>query len=152
MVPNKLVSLSLKFVSKARECGSLLAKPTNIRQICCLYYKHIKIINDALRVISKWRSKLWHHSDDHNIFMIYAPRVINYARKNIYSTGTNHDNYQWRLSYFYGTGRWKGLARLYALTNLSRASLTKKWFIRWTPGQRSGATHGAAVAVVVRWK
>jgi hypothetical protein len=37
-------------------------------------------------------------------FIIYAPRVINYAPRNIYSTGSTHDNHHLRLSYFYSTG------------------------------------------------
>ncbi len=45
---------------------------------CSLYYKHIKIINDASSVISMWCSKLWH-----NLWSLFwwhcTPRVINYA-------------------------------------------------------------------------
>jgi hypothetical protein len=33
----------------------------SITPTCGLYYKHITIVNDTSRVVSKWCSKLWYH-------------------------------------------------------------------------------------------
>jgi hypothetical protein len=41
---------------------------------------------------------------NHTIFIIYAPRVINYAPRNIYSAGVTHDDHQLQSSHFYSTG------------------------------------------------
>jgi hypothetical protein len=76
-----------------------------------LHYEHIAIINDASRVVSKLRSKLWHLSHDsrgviydQNVFKIYVPRVVNYAPKNIYIADVTNDDCHLQLSYFYSTG------------------------------------------------
>jgi hypothetical protein len=104
-----------------------------------LYYKHITIINDGSRDISKWRSKLWRYSDvsrgvicNHIIFMIYTLRVVNYAPRNIYSTGITHDDWHLWSSYFNGSSHsssdtpfsiilfhWKHINR--------RVNLGRKW-------------------------
>jgi hypothetical protein len=50
------------------------------------------MLSDTSRIISKWCSKLWHLSNDYNIFIIYTPRVNNFAPRNSYSTGVTHCN------------------------------------------------------------
>ncbi len=52
--------------------GKACSLPTN----CCLYYKHITIINDNSSIVSKWGYKLIDYTRgiiyDHNIFIIQA--------------------------------------------------------------------------------
>jgi hypothetical protein len=66
-----------------------------------LYYKHITIVNDDSRVISKWCS--------------------NYTPKNIYSTGVLLDNHHLRLSYFYSTGHWT-ITKLFSVSLVFRTN------------------------------
>ncbi len=82
---------------------------------CGLYYKNIMIENDTSRVI-----RMMAVSDAPScgiilvtlevslahilFFIIYAPRVINYAPRNIYSTGVTHDDHHLQSSDFHSTG------------------------------------------------
>jgi hypothetical protein len=70
----------------------------------CLYYKHIIIINDDSRVVSKRHSKLWRHflATLEVSFRLLESSIM--LLVNIYSTGITHDNCHLRLSYFYSTG------------------------------------------------
>ncbi len=40
-------------------------------------------------------------TDDHNIFIIYAPRVVNFAPRNIYSTGVTDDSLFFKVQRLY---------------------------------------------------
>ncbi len=60
---------------------------------CGLYNKHITIINDDSRVVSKWHSKLWHHflMTLEVSFMLLKSSIT--FLENIYSTSVTHDDH-----------------------------------------------------------
>ncbi len=56
-----------------------------------LYYKHIKKVNDASRVISEWRHNLEHHPGGIN----YDPKGTIY---DVYGIGVTYDGCQWQTA------------------------------------------------------
>ncbi len=110
-----------------KNCKTILLRHWRHGKVSCgLYNKHITIVNDVSEVTRRWRSKLWHHSDnsrgviyDHTIFL-FILLVINNAPRNIYSIGITHDYCHLGLSYFYNTGH----RSVYTLVSFNQASIT----------------------------
>ncbi len=98
--PGSTWLLSLYVYTRISMMETALGQWCKITNTSGLYHKHIRIVNDAVSIISKWRSKIGHHLQSYLMTLAKAEAKAKTKTKHFNNAGINYECHLRLWKYF----------------------------------------------------